>query len=57
MQNVFNQEFDIVTVYRKLTAPSKPMLVKANEFFKPQKNSLSRFQRSMDEYFGEVTII
>ncbi len=57
MQNVFNQEFDIVAVYRKLTAPSKPMLVKANEFFKPQKNSLSRFQRGMDEYFGEVTII
>ena len=29
----YNQEFDINEIYRKLTAPSKPMMVKASEFF------------------------
>ena len=29
----YNQEFDLDEIYRKLTAPSQPMTVKANEFF------------------------
>ena len=29
----YNQEFDLEEIYRKLTAPSKPMMVKASEFF------------------------
>ena len=29
----YNQEFDLNEIYRKLTAPSKPMMVKACEFF------------------------
>ena len=55
MQNNFDQEFDIIAVYRKLTAPSKPLFVRANEFFKPKKSVLRQFQRNMDEYFGEIT--
>ena len=29
----YNQEFDLNEIYRKLTAPSQPMMVKASEFF------------------------
>ncbi|MCH5159530.1 MAG: hypothetical protein J1F66_01605 [Clostridiales bacterium] len=29
----YNQEFDIKEIYRKLTAPSQPLMVKASEFF------------------------
>ena len=32
----YNQEFDINEIYRKLTAPSKPMMVKASEFFEQE---------------------
>ena len=41
----YNEEFDLVEIYRKLTAPSKPMMVKANEFFEePQDNNLYKLQ-------------
>ena len=29
----YNEEFDLQEIYRKLTAPSQPMTVKASEFF------------------------
>ena len=29
----YNREFDLNEIYRKLTAPSQPMMVKASEFF------------------------
>ena len=29
----YNQEFNLKEIYRKLTAPSQPMMVKASEFF------------------------
>ena len=29
----YNQEFDLNEIYRKLTSPSKPMMVRASEFF------------------------
>ena len=32
----YNQEFDLNEIYRKLTAPSKPMMVRACDFFEPQ---------------------
>ena len=48
-----SKEFDLRTVYAKLIAPSKPMFVKASDFFAPEKSALTRFQCEMDEYFRQ----
>ncbi len=39
-----SEQFDIKAIYAKLIAPSKPMFVKASEFFAPEKSALVRFQ-------------
>ena len=51
-----NEQFDIKAIYAKLIAPSKPMLVKASEFFAPEKSALARFQCEMDTYFEQNLI-
>ena len=48
-------EFDLKTIYRKLTSPSQPLTVKASEFFVKQKISLLQFQQAMNKLFSEVT--
>ena len=51
----YNEEFDLLEIYRKLIAPSKPMMVKANEFFEsPQDNNLRKLQ-AIAEKFRAVT--
>ena len=51
-----NEQFDIKAIYAKLIAPSKPMFVKASEFFAPEKSVLARFQCEMDTYFEQNLI-
>ncbi|MCM1533971.1 MAG: hypothetical protein NC099_04890 [Corallococcus sp.] len=49
MYRHLEEEFDIITIYRKLTMPSKPILIKASEFFRPQKEEkLADFQQRMN---------
>lgn len=52
-QNNF-EEFDLDIIYKKLTAPSKPMMVKANEFFRPEKSMLQRFQEQVETYYANT---
>ena len=40
----YNEEFDIIEIYRKLTAPSEPMMVKASEFFEQPNDNLYKLQ-------------
>lgn len=41
----YNQEFDINEIYRKLTSPSKPMTVRACEFFEKEgEDNLAKLQ-------------
>ncbi len=51
-----SEQFDIKAIYAKLIAPSKPMFVKASEFFAPEKSALVRFQCEMDTYFEQNLI-
>lgn len=51
-QENFN-EFDLNAIYAKLIAPSKPMYVKACEFFTPAQSMLATLQRELDEYFDK----
>ena len=51
-QENFN-EFDLNAIYAKLISPSKPMYVKACDFFAPKQSMLTAFQREMDEYFDK----
>ena len=40
-----SKEFDLLEIYRKLTAPSKPIMVKASEFFTQESDdNLERLQ-------------
>ena len=41
------QEFDLNEIYRKLTSPIQPQMVKASEFFAPII-TLEEFQERMD---------
>lgn len=41
------KEFDLNEIYRKLTSPSVPQMVKASEFFVPVI-SLDEFQQRME---------
>ena len=41
------KEFDLKEIYRKLTSPSQPQMVKASEFFVPMI-TLEEFQKRMD---------
>lgn len=43
MKNVIFEEFDLDLIYQKLTAPSKPRMVKARDFF-AQPNLLTPLQ-------------
>ena len=38
MKYNYNEEFDLQEIYRKLTAPAKPTMVKANEFFEEKQD-------------------
>ncbi|MCH5156366.1 MAG: hypothetical protein J1G02_00645 [Clostridiales bacterium] len=40
-------EFDLKEIYRKLTSPVEPQMVKASEFFNPVM-SLEEFQQRME---------
>lgn len=42
-----SSEFDLNEIYRKLTAPIQPRMVKASEFFEQPKFSLALFQKNM----------
>lgn len=57
MKQEYFEEFDLDTVYKKLTAPSKPMMIKASEFFRPEKSMLERFQEQMEVYFTDTAPI
>lgn len=46
MKYTCDKEFDLNEIYRKLTSPSKPYMVKASEFFTPLV-TLSEFQQAM----------
>ena len=49
----YNEEFDLVEIYRKLTAPSKPMMVKANEFFEePRDNTFHKLQAIAEKFLA-----
>ena len=41
------KEFDLNEIYRKLTSPSQPRMVKASEFFAPII-TLEEFQQKME---------
>ena len=41
------QEFDLKEIFRKLTTPIAPQMVKANEFFAQQQFSLDEFQKNI----------
>ena len=47
MKYNFENEFDLKEIYRKLTSPIKPQLVKASEFFAPLI-TLEEFQERME---------
>lgn len=52
----YNEEFDLLEIYRKLTAPSKPMMVKANEFFEePTDNNLYKLQAIAEKFLGTIS--
>ena len=41
----YDQEFDLNEIYRKLTAPSQPLMVKASEFFADEgEDNLAKLQ-------------
>ena len=41
----YDEEFNLLDIYRKLTAKSEPMMVKACEFFEPHDdNNLYKLQ-------------
>ena len=51
----YNEEFDLVEIYRKLTAPSKPMMVKANEFFdEPYDDTFHKMEALAEKMLAQV---
>ena len=38
MKYNYNEEFDLLEIYRKLTSRSQPTMVKANEFFEEKQD-------------------
>ena len=47
----YNEEFDLKEIYRKLTAPSVPMMVKANAFFESAPDSnLYKLQAVVEKF-------
>ena len=52
----YNEEFDLLEIYRKLTAPSEPMMVKANEFFEEKEdNNLYKLQAVVERMLSYTT--
>ena len=52
----YNEEFDLLEIYRKLTAPSKPVMVKANEFFESEQDcNLYKLQAVVEKLFCYTT--
>lgn len=52
----YNEEFDLLEIYRKLTAPSKPMMVKASEFFEDKEaESLRMLQAIAAKIVAQTT--
>ena len=49
-------EFDLKEIYRKLTAPAQPRMVKASEFFEQPKFSLAVFQKNMSVLIDSTKI-
>ena len=57
MKYNYNEEFDLVEIYRKLTAPSKPMMIKANEFFEePRDNTFYKLQAIAEKLLAAVKV-
>lgn len=46
MKHDYSDEFDLNEIYRKLTSPPTPKMVKASEFFAPRFN-FDEFQRQI----------
>lgn len=56
MKYNYNEEFDLKEIYRKLTAPSQPMMVKANEFFESaDDNNLYKLQAVAERIIAYAT--
>ena len=56
MKYNYNEEFDLLEIYRKLTAPSKPVMVKANEFFEQSEdNNLYKLQAVAERLLSYTT--
>ena len=52
----YNEEFDLLEIYRKLTAPSTPAMVKASEFFEQAPNdNLYKLQAVADRLLALST--
>lgn len=52
----YNQEFNIKEIYRKLTAPSQPMMVNASEFFeKVGDDNLNKLQAVVQRMLAYTT--
>ena len=52
----YNEEFDLIEIYRKLTTPSAPRMVKACEFFEPaDKDNLYKLQAIADKIIALST--
>lgn len=46
----YDEEFDLLEIYRKLTAPSTPIMVNANEFFEDTThNNLFKLQAVVEQ--------
>ena len=52
----YNEEFDLNEIYRKLTAKSQPMMVKASEFFEDTENcNLYKLQAVVERILAYTT--
>lgn len=50
-----SKEFDLVEIYRKLTSPTTPVMVKASEFFtKEEDDNFERLQEIADKVLAVV---
>lgn len=49
----YNEEFDLLEIYRKLTAKSTPRMVKASEFFEDDSNcNLYKLQAVVERFLA-----
>ena len=52
----YDEEFDLMEIYRKLTSTSAPVMVKANEFFEDARhNNLYKLQAVAEQWITTTT--